>query len=236
MKEFDSKVIQVIRRTPNVKSFRFKVDEDVEFKAGQYFFVTINVNGEEKGKPFSFSNSPTEKGYVEFTKRITESDFSRTLDSMEPGAKARLRMPFGKFTLEMDKKAAFLSGGIGITPIRSMIKYATDSKIPLDMVLLYGNNTEEDIVFREDFDRMQEVNDDLRVVYTLTDPAACPQHGTCKTGLIDACMIKEEVPDFNERVFYVCGPPGMVSCLTGVLKDDLQIPEECVRTEHFAGY
>jgi ferredoxin-NADP reductase len=236
MIEFNSEVTDVIRRTHNVKSFRFKVNEGVEFKAGQFFFVTIDINGEEQRKPFSFSSSPTEKGYVEFTKRITESEFSEALDGIEPGAKAKLQMPYGKFTLEENKKIAFLSGGIGITPIRSMFKYATDNKLPVDMVLLYGNNTEEDIVFKEDFDQMQGANDNLRVIYTLTDSDVCPAPGTCKTGRIDACMIKEEIPDFDERVFYLCGPPGMVACLTETLKEELKLTEGCVRTEQFVGY
>ena len=234
MTEFNSEVLEVIQRTPNVKSFRFKIDDDIGFEAGQYFSVTIDLNGEQKSKPFSFSNSPTEKGYVEFTKRITESDFSKALNGIEPGARAKLKMPFGKFTLDDNKKIAFLSGGIGITPIRSMCKYAVDTRRPVDMVLLYGNNTEEDIIFRDDFDEMKAKNNNLHVVYTLTDPDVCPAPGTCKTGLIDACMIKEEIPDLAERIFYVCGPPGMVSCLTDILKNELGFPEDRIRIEHFA--
>ncbi|MFC1549159.1 ferredoxin--NADP reductase, partial [Candidatus Omnitrophota bacterium] len=122
------------------------------------------------------------------------------------------------------------------TPIRSMCKYAVDTRRPVDMILLYGNNTEEDIIFRDDFDEMKAKNNNLHVVYTLTDPDVCSAPGTCKTGLIDACMIKEEIPDLAERIFYVCGPPGMVSCLTDILKNELGFPEDRIRIEHFAGY
>ena len=100
VKEFETEVIDVIRRAPNVKSFRFSIPEDTEidFKAGQFFVVTIKINGEDAFKHFSFSNSPYEKEYIEFTKRITESVFSQALDRLKKGDWAKLKLPFGFFT------------------------------------------------------------------------------------------------------------------------------------------
>jgi ferredoxin-NADP reductase len=237
MVEFETEIIEIIERARGVKSFRFKTAEDVKFTAGQYFFVTIRINGREKAKPFSFSNSPTEKRYVEFTKRMTGSEFSNALNGFAPGVWARLKMPLGNFTLgENAGKIAFLSGGIGITPIRSMCRYAADMRLGHDIVLLYGNNTEEDIIFKEDFDTMTKDNPRMKVVYTLTAPEACVTDEKCRKGYIDRETIMKEIPDHAERVFYVCGPPGMVNDLVGVLRNDMGIPEERVRTEQFAGY
>jgi ferredoxin-NADP reductase len=168
---------------------------------------------------------------------MTGSEFSNALNGFTAGARARLKMPLGKFTIDQNAgKIVFLSGGIGITPIRSMCKYATDTRSGHDMVLLYGNNTEEDIIFKEDFDAMAVENERLKVVYTLTAPEACPTDKKCCKGFIDREMIEREIPDHSERVFYVCGPPGMVKNLMCVLRDDLDIPAERVRTEQFAGY
>ncbi len=237
MVEFESEIIEIIERARGVKSFRFKAEENAKFTAGQYFFVTIMVNGQENKKPFSFSSSPTEKGYVEFTKRMTGSEFSNALNGLATGARARLKMPLGKFTLDENaEKIVFLSGGIGITPIRSMCRYATDMRLEHDMVLLYGNNTEEDIIFKDDLDAMAGDNPRMKVVYTLTAPDACVTDERCRKGFIDGDMIKREIPDHAERVFYVCGPPGMVNSLVGVLRNDMGISEEGVRTEQFAGY
>jgi len=61
MIEFETEVIEIIRRTPDVQSFRFRIKEDVTFRPGQFFFVTIEIDGAEQTKHFSFSNSPTEK-------------------------------------------------------------------------------------------------------------------------------------------------------------------------------
>lgn len=100
MWEFDTRVSEVIQRTMSIKSIRFDArNQDVNYTAGQFFFVTIKVDGVASTKHFSLSSSPTEKEYVEFTKRITSSDYSRALDVMKPGDWAHIRGPAGKFTL-----------------------------------------------------------------------------------------------------------------------------------------
>lgn len=237
MIEFETEISDIIQRASNVKSFRFRIKQDIDFKPGQFFFVTIKVEGEEETKHFSFSNSPTEKGYIEFTKRITGSPFSHALDRLKIGDWARLKMPYGVFTFEGKyEKVAFLSGGIGITPIRSICKFVTDLRLPTDMVLLYGNNYEEDIIFRRDLDNLSEINKNIRIVYTLTasDIDTKKWHG--RIGYIDDKMIKEEVPDYMERVFYICGPPKMVEILIDILKNKVGIKPERIKKENFAGY
>jgi len=235
--EFETEVIEVAQRAKDVKSFRFKRSEEADFTAGQYFMLFIDVNGEEKCKPFSFSSSPTEKEYIEFTKKLTGSDFSNALDKMKKGDKVRIKMPFGSFTLDTakDEKVAFLSGGIGITPIKSMCKYATDLCLTEDIVLLYGNNSIDEIVFKDDLDVMQQANPNLKVVYTLTCVDAKEEWKGC-CGFIDKVMIEKEMPDFKERIFYVCGSPYMVKCMVASLKDELKITDDRIVVEHFLGY
>ena len=237
MIKFETEVLDIVQRTHNVKSFRFKIKEDVNFKPGQFFFVIIKIDGVERTKHFSFSNSPTEKGYVEFTKRITDSEFSKALNRLKIGDWARLKMPYGSFTFEGEyEKIAFLSGGIGITPIRSICKFATDSMLPTDMVLLYGNNREEDIIFRQDLDNMQSVNKNLRIVYTLTSSDIDRKIWKGRTGYIDDTMIKEEMPDYTERIFYICGPPRMVESLINILRNKLGVQQDKIKIENFSGY
>lgn len=237
MIKFETEVLNIIQRTHNVKSFRFRIKEDVDFKPGQFFFVTLKIDETERTKHFSFSNSPTEKGYVEFTKRITDSEFSKALERLKAGDWTRLKMPYGSFTFEGEyEKIAFLSGGIGITPIRSICKFAADSMLPTDMVLLYGNNREEDIIFRQDLDNMQSVNKNLRIVYTLTSSDIDRKIWKGRTGYIDDTMIKEEMPDYTERIFYICGPPRMVESLINILRNKLGVQQDKIRIENFSGY
>lgn len=237
MVEFETQVSDIIQRATCVKSFRFGIKENVDFRAGQFFFVTIKIAEAERTKHFSFSNSPTEKGYVEFTKRITESEYSQALDRLKVGDWVKLKMSYGSFTFQGEyKRIAFLSGGIGITPIRSICKFVTDKGLPTEMTLLYGNNKEEDIIFRQDLDKIASVNKDMRVVYTLTSPDIDRKKWPGRIGYIDEKMIKEEITDYKEMVFYICGPPKMVESLINILKNKLSVGEEKIKTENFTGY
>jgi len=238
MIETNVEVVETVKRAGNAKSIRFKKTDEMSFRPGQYMLVTARGAGKEIAKPLSFSSSPTETGYVEFTKRLTGSDFSNALDALRPGDTLKVKMPYGQFIFEGElPKIAMLAGGIGVTPFKSICKYATDRSLDSDIVLLFSSRDEDSIVFREEFDSMRRENDRLHVVYTVTDPAAVEKGCTCgRTGAIDHCMIPEVIPDYRERVFFVSGPPGMVMCLVGVLQNDLGIAPEMIRTERFAGY
>src|SRR3989338_5218155 len=236
IKEFETIVIDIIQRTHDIKSFRFAIPEQINFKPGQFFVLTIKIYCKETTKHFSFSNSPTEEGYVEFTKRITNSEFSQALDKLKVGDWARLKMPYGLFTFEGEHdKIAFLVGGIGITAIKSMCKYVCDKKLLTDIVLIYGNSTEKDIAFYDDFLQMEAENKKLKVVFTLNIPMD-EASWKGKTGLITSEMVKQEIPDYEERVFYICGPPKMVDYLRTLLSEGLKIDEKKIKWEHFLGY
>ncbi|MDD5633907.1 MAG: FAD-dependent oxidoreductase [Candidatus Omnitrophica bacterium] len=236
MFEIEAPVSKIIRRGENVKSFRFTTDKKIDFLPGQYLLLTINIGGLAETKPLSISNSPTEFGYIEFTKRITESAFSKKLDSMKEGDKVFIKGPFGRFTFSGEhKKIALLSGGIGITPFRSICKFACDGKIDSDIFLIYGNNSLKDILFRADLDEMAKNNPHFHVIYTLTAEDLQPS-GCLRTGYIDKDMISKEMSDYRERIFYVCGPPPMVKKLTDMLRNCLNVSDASIKVEQFMGY
>ncbi len=231
--ELEAKIIGIIPRTYNVKSFRVQIPEPIDFKAGQFCCVRLITENECK-RYLSISNSPTEKGYIEFTKKITQSDFSRALSTLKPLDKLRIQYPFGKFTLEdPNAKIAFLSGGIGITPIRSICKYVVDNNLGTDIILVYANRSIKDIVFKEDFDQMQKQYPKLKVAHVLCEPAPGFK---CVVGLINAQVVKNEVPDYAIRKFYICGPPPMVEAMKKILREELALPETNIVTENFTGY
>jgi len=229
----EARIREIIPRTYNVKSFRLEASTRNDFKAGQFLSVALGESLELK-RYLSISSSPTEQGYIEFTKKITESQFSRTLDSSKPGDKVNIEYPFGDFFLrDTDKKIAFLSGGIGITPIRSICKYVADKKLDIDVILLYANRTSKDIAFKDDFELFQKESPRLRVVHVL-----CEADSTCaaKIGLINSGMIKDEIPDYLLRKLYLCGPPQMVEAMQKLLISDLAVAKEAIITENFKGY
>ncbi len=231
--EFETTVADIIQRTPEVKSFRFNRPESFDYNPGQFIFVTILLGGQKTIRHFTISSSPTEKEYLEFTKKITGHEFSVGLDNLHAGDWVYLNGPLGEFTFQGEyPKIALITGGIGITPFRSIIKFCTDHKIPSDIVLLYGNRNEQSIVFREELDDMVKINHNLKVVHCLSHPTDAWKG---RLGHVDTRLIQDEIPDYSDRVFYVCGPPALVTNLKNALMA-LNIPVDRIKTETFPGY
>jgi ferredoxin-NADP reductase len=231
--EIKVKIKEIIRRSYNVKSFRLEAPGVLNFKAGQFLLVKLQDDPQLK-RYLSISSSPTEKCYLEFTKKLTESEFSKTLNNLGVGDQVAIQYPFGKFVLDAaDLKIAFLSGGIGITPIRSICKYIVDKNLGQDMVLVYANRSVKDVVFKEDFDGMMKNYPRLKVAHVLceTEPGF-----KCTIGRINAGVIKNEIPDYQERKFYLCGPPQMVEAMRKLLVEELGVLLKMIVMENFQGY
>jgi ferredoxin-NADP reductase len=116
--------------------------------------------------------------------------------------------------------------------MRSMIKYCTDTGSEAEIILLYSCHSPSEMIFVEDFKAMQRVNPRIKVVLTVTSPAG---DWTGYTGRIDGVMVRREIPDIANRVFFVSGPQPMVEALVSVLKG-LGMAEGRIRTELFTGY
>jgi ferredoxin-NADP reductase len=231
--KFKTEIIEIIKRTFDVKSFRFSRPTQFEYEAGQFMFVTIPKDAGDLKKHFTISSSPTEKDFIEFTKKLTGSQYSTALDSLKIGDKLIIDAPYGKFVLDKEiKKIGMLSGGIGITPLRSMCKFSTDLQLKYNIVLLYGNNSLEEITFKEELDKLSEKNENLNVVYTLNNFSS---DWIGYKGFINAEMLKKEISDYKSRLFYTCGPPAMVKAMKKLL-EEFSVPEVQIRTENFSGY
>ncbi|MFH0848953.1 MAG: FAD-dependent oxidoreductase [archaeon] len=231
--DFDVKLLEVIPRSSDVASFRFERPKDFEYKCGQFFFVTVMKDRQALVHHFSFSSSPTEQSHIEFTTVLRDSEFKRTLRSMSLGDIAGVKGPYGRFTLDNSlDRIAMITSGIGITPLRSICRYCADWGLLKDIVLLYGNGNEEQVLFREELEVIQDLNRQVRVVNILNNPT--PDWKSSR-GSIEPRLVQEEIPDFMERTFYLCGPPAVVEATQDVLKT-LNVPKDQTRIERFPGY
>jgi glycine betaine catabolism B len=231
--KFETAVKEIIPRTTDTCSFRFPRPDGFDFKPGQYMMVTVRTGGKELVHPLSISSSPTDLGFIEFTKKLTQSEYSSCLRGAKPGDWARIDGPYGTFTCECEfEKILFLAGGIGITPFHSIIKYCTDKNLPTSMVLFYGARNENEITFRQELDATAHANPNLRAIYVLNE--ASPGW-IGKVGFVTPDLIRQEVPDFKDRVFYACGPPVMVAAMQKVLAA-LGLPETQLRLESLIGH
>lgn len=221
------------------KTFKFVLNQqDFNYQAGQYLTIDLPVEDTRgKRRPFTISSSPTEKGFVTITTRPGPSPFKQALNSLDLGSRIVSKAPFGNFVLPSDtsKPLVMLAGGIGITPFRSMIKFACDTQLPLAITLLYSNRTPGDIPFKTEFDNLRHLNHHFKPIYTISEAEGSAGKWNGLVGFIDEKMIGENVPDLENSIFYVCGPPGMVETMLEHLKK-MSIPDDRTRFEKFSGY
>ncbi|HEX2013617.1 MAG TPA: Rieske 2Fe-2S domain-containing protein [Nitrososphaera sp.] len=212
----------------------------LDYLPGQYaFFKLERVSGDPRGpvRHFSLASSPTEQDFIIVSTRIRDSPYKQALAALEIGAKILAWGPQGKFVLDEESgPAVFLSGGIGVTPFRSMIKYATDKNLPRKIVMFDSNRNEGNILYKQEFDTWVGHNKNLKVVYTLSDEDTSARWAG-ERGRIDRRMIEKHLgrSEIEESTFYICGPPAMLKAMQKLL-DELQVPKERIRTEEFTGY
>ena len=224
---FNSKVriFSIKNETDNVKTFRFMVNgEQLNFKPGQYIMLEIP----EGQRSFSISTPPTIKDYFELTiKKYPDSKVALALHSKKKGDEITIKGPLGRFILnEEENNIVFLAAGNGITPLRSMIRYVIDKKLNKKMALIYSNKTRGEIIFYEEFKKLEEQNKNLKLVFTLSQ-----EKWQGFTGRIDEKMIKNNV-DLSDASFYISGSNDFVEGMINILKE-MNIEKEKVHREVF---
>ena len=212
--------------------------EEVEFRAGQYFFVTLPEAGhqDDKGlrRHISVVTSPNERGVLGLATRLRDSAFKRTLQELPVGAEVDVEPPKGDFLLPEDssRPLVFVAGGIGITVFRCMLLYIRENRLPHRVTLLYSNRDEESTAFLGELRSLEEELENFRLILTMTgDPA---WEGERRT--IDAVLLREYFgDDLGLFTFLVAGPPPMAEAVQGVLQE-AGVREEHLLTDRFSGY
>jgi predicted ferric reductase len=205
-----------------------------DFSPGQFQFLTFYRGKQGEEHPFTISSSPTQNGFV--TSSIKESgDFTKSIREIRANDRVAIQAPFGRFSYVLhpeEHDTVFIAGGIGITPFMSMLRHMRDTNADKDVLLLYANVSEQDIVFRAELDAIAAGKcPRLNVVYVLNKPTA---EWRGERGFIDRGLIRKYCRDeVGTRSFYICGPPTMMTALIATVIE-LGAPSSRVRSERFA--
>jgi len=219
--------------------FVFEMNQPFSFEPGQYLEWTMpHKTPDDRGnrRYFTIASSPTEKEVRMGVKFYpSSSSLKRALGSMNLGDTIVASQRAGDFTLPKNKhqKLVLIAGGIGITPFRSMMKYMVDKKEMRPVTLIYSNKTLGDIAYTNVID--QAVTLGMKAVYTLTDTESLKEVWRGQKGFINEAMIREEVPDFRERMFYISGPRAMVTATKEVLKK-MGVKQSQIKIDFFPGF
>lgn len=223
------------REAKDIFSYDFK--GHLKFNPGQFMEWTLPMaKSDTRGnrRYFTISSSPTENHLMFTVKEPTpRSSFKSGLDKLKGGDKMLAYQLEGSFVIPNDdsQKLAFIAGGIGVTPFRSIIKYLVDTQQKRDIVLLYSANSADEFAFNELF--KQALTAGVTTHYAVSGEA--PENWLGFKGQIDSKMIKAALPDYKERVFYISGPYGFVTGLRQTLLK-LGVSRQNIVSDYFPGY
>lgn len=225
-------------------AFVFEKPQGFQFKAGQHIRMTL-INPpetDERGNSrfFSLANSTQETDLV-IAMRMGPSTFKKSLEGMPVGEKVLIQVllgvPYGAFALNEDasKPAVFLVGGIGIVPVFSMIKEATEKRLPHKMFLFYSNRRPEDAPYLAELQDLAKQNPNFTLIATMTEAEKSTRGWQGQTGFINASLLKQYVNDLQSPIYYVAGLPEMTSAMKKTLAD-LEVSESNINAEEFTGF
>ena len=197
------------------------------FNAGQYVRITIPELefNDPKGnsRDFSIASSPNNQGAFSIAFRDSGSGFKRTLIQAEKGTTVEVTGPQEIFSISKveGKLVVFIAGGIGITPFLSVIRFATEQKLPQKIILLYANNDKDHAAYLEELERLEKENYNFKMVALFTQ--------------ITQDVIKQNVADIENKYFWLAGPPEMTKSVAQDLST-MGIENGKIVIEEFSGY
>jgi ferredoxin-NADP reductase len=219
-------------------AFLFETPPGFGFKAGQFMRFTLidppETDSEGNARTFSLASAPYEDDLMIAT-RMRDTAFKRVLKTMALETGVTARGPYGSLTLHEDaaRPAVFLTGGIGITPFRSILMQAAQDQLARTILLFYSNRRPEDAAFLEELSGLQGKLEGFKLIAVMTDMARSNRSWDGPTGHVDAEMLKAHIDDPVTPVYYIAGPPGMVAAMQKILAG---AGAQDVRVEQFAGY
>jgi predicted ferric reductase len=208
-------VERVITETPDTWTLVLKPDghEGLDFNPGQVAWISINRSpfGLHRN-PFSISGSAHRKDELRFSIKAL-GDFSSSIGDLKGGERVYVDGPFGSFTLENPrtrKGLALLAGGIGAAPVMSILHSMEDINDQRPVYFFYGNYDEENIIFRDDLERLRDKLN-LKIIYVLEN---APPGKKYEQGFISREMLERYLPEnFQELYYFVCGPLPMIEAM-----------------------
>lgn len=217
-------------------AFHFEKPEGFEFRAGQFADITLidppetDAEGDTRG--FSIVTAPHEENLV-FATRLRDTAFKRVLRNLPEGTEVKLDAPYGDFTLHKTETtpAVFIIGGIGVTPVRSMIANATHNHTNHQLTLIHANKSAKDAPFTADFEDFAKANPNFKFIPVYSDEPGW----SGETGRVDIDILKRHVDNLNKPIYYLSGPAGMVGAMRSMLVE-AKVNEDNIRTEEFSGY
>jgi ferredoxin-NADP reductase len=221
-------------------AFHFEKPPGFEYVAGQAgeWILPNPAQTDKEGnkRSFTLASAPYESDLF-FTTRLRETAFKKNLQTMPLESEVDFDGPWGELTLHQDASvpAVFLTGGIGVTPFRSIVLQWAHDRLEHSLFLFYSNRRPEDAAVMDELRAVANQKAKFTFVPTMTEMEKSKMPWSGARGFIDEAMLRRSLTDLNRPIYYVSGPPKMVEAMQKLLKD-AGVNQDHVRTEAFDGY
>jgi glycine betaine catabolism B len=223
-------VLAVIEETAAIRTFRFSRPPGFDFEPGQFLMVKVDIEGMRVARCYSISSPPAAAGYLEISVKRQGVVSAALHESVHPGDTVLIHPPLGRFTAPPGTDDLVLvAGGIGITPLISVLRHAVACQPTRRVTLLYSVRQRHDAAFTAELDWLQRRHPQLRVVITATAGDGADDR---RRGRVDPEFLRASVPDLGQSVFLICGPLAMIESVREMLSGLGVVPDR-VRFEAF---
>jgi glycine betaine catabolism B len=226
----ETSVLAVTEEATDIRTFRFARPKGFEFVAGQFLPIRVSVAGREHVRCYSLSSSPDARDYLEISVKRQGLVSTALHATVQPGARVFVKPPAGGFTYpSCDRPLLLIAGGIGITPLISMLRHGVRAEPDRPITLLYSAPTIAALAFREEIKTLVRSGPRANAIFAVTRGDAAPG---IFPGRIDDSLITAAVPDVRDAVAMMCGPQPMIDGMRGTLSG-LGLPPDRIRFEAF---
>ena len=209
--------VRVVRaETPTIRALELDRPPRFDNAAGQYLVLRLETDEGPDLRPLSIASAPRERR-VQLATRLGPSAFKRAVAALEPGAAVKISRPMGKFRLDTAHPAVIITGGIGIAPIRSMLRDALEEGYVHPIRLLFSNRDVGEIPYRDDLTELAAVHANLEITWVASDGGRFPAPAGVYVGHVDDRLVAPHVAELPSARFYLTGPTPMVAAMQGVL-------------------
>ena len=235
------KLASIVQETTDVRTFRFinPAGGDLPFTyiAGQFISIHLQIMGKRVNRTYTLASSPVTKDFFELTiKREPMGTASTHIhDQLKPGDMVSFSGPAGSFVFADQKTPAvvFIAGGVGITPVMSMLRTLIHTNWPGTIHFLFATKTEADIIFKNELEYLRNSYPQLKLFITLTrEPTTSAWRGS--RSRLTAEIMQQLIPDIAKLPAYICGPNDMMDAACNMLLES-GVPQKNIFTEAFSG-
>ena len=229
---------RIIQETPDVRTLQLvAVDggrRPFEHQPGQYLILSLQIAGKKVNRTYTIASSPARPDGCEVTIKREEMGLAscHLHDSLREGDVLNVSAPAGRFTFNGNgvTSVVLIAGGVGITPVMSMLRHLTDTNWQGDTYFVYCAKTPRDIIFRRELEDLQKRFPRLHLLVTLSRAEGTDWTG--RTGRLSAEMLAETIPNLGRQPVYLCGPDSMMKATISLLRE-LGVPEKQIHLEAF---